>query len=161
MGLLGGAMAAGGMALAVYLSGGSAIESVAAQDVVYFRIGGGAPGSTAYGMAGQLAGTVSNPPGSRQCDGEGACGVEGLLGLAQTTLNPVDSLESLRRGSLEAAIISGDGSIPTTAPEVRSRRIAAMWPVPQPTSRTSSVPRSSSIPTSRSPAALCTMAWRS
>ena len=108
MGLLGGAMAAGGMALAVYLSGGSAIESVAAQDVVYFRIGGGAPGSTAYGMAGQLAGTVSNPPGSRQCDGEGACGVEGLLGLAQTTLNPVDSLESLRRGSLEAAIISGD-----------------------------------------------------
>lgn len=108
VGLLGGAMAAGGLALVVYFTPGSAIEQVAAQDVVYFRIGAGTPGSAFYGMAGQIAGIISNPPGSRECDGEGACGVEGLLGLAQTTTNPVDSVESLRSRSLEAAVVSAD-----------------------------------------------------
>lgn len=108
MGLLGGALAAGSVALGVFLSGGSAIETVSAQEVVYFRIGAGTPGSAFYGMAGQIAGIISNPPGARECDGEGACGVEGLIGLAQTTLNPVDSLESLHTQSLEAAIVSGD-----------------------------------------------------
>ncbi len=108
LGLLGGALAAGGLALVVAFSAGSAIEPVVAQDVVYFRIGAGTAGATYYGLASQIAGIVSNPPGSRECDGEGACGVEGLLGLAQTTANPVDSIESLRAQSLESAIVSGD-----------------------------------------------------
>lgn len=108
LGLLGGAVAAGSLALVVYFAPGSAIETVAAQDVVYFRIGAGAPGSTYYGMAGQIASVISNPPGSRECDGEGACGIEGLLGLAQTTLGPGDSLASLRQQSLEAAIVTAD-----------------------------------------------------
>ena len=108
LGLLGGALAAGGVALVVAFSAGSAIDPVAAQDVTYFRIGAGTPGSAYYGIASQIAGIVSNPPGSRECDGEGACGVEGLLGLAQTTANPVDSIESLRGQSLEAAIVSAD-----------------------------------------------------
>jgi len=107
-GLLGGALAAAGLSVAAYFAAGSAIEQVAAQDVVYFRIGAGTPGSAYYGMAGQIAGIISNPPGSRDCDGEGACGVEGLLGLAQTTANPIDSLESLRSQSLEAALVSAD-----------------------------------------------------
>ena len=106
--MLGGAVAAGSLALVVYFGPGSAIEQVAAQDVVYFRIGAGTPGSTLYGIAGQIAGIVSNPPGSRDCDGEGACGVEGLLGLAQTTIDPVDSIDSLRNRSLEAALVSAD-----------------------------------------------------
>lgn len=108
LGLLGGALAAGGVALVVAFSTGSAIDQVAAQEVLYFRIGAGTPGSAYYGMAGQIAGVISNPPGSRECDGEGACGVEGLLGLAQTTADPVDSIESLRSQSLEAAIVTGD-----------------------------------------------------
>ena len=95
-GLLGGALTAAGLSLAVYFTAGSGIETVSAQDVVYFRIGAGTPGSTYYGIAGQIAGIISNPPGSRQCDGDGACGVEGVLGLAQTTLDPIDGLESLR-----------------------------------------------------------------
>lgn len=107
-GLLGGALAAGGLALGIALSAGSGIDTVAAQDVVYFRIGAGAPGSPYYGLAGQLAGIISNPPGARECDGEGACGVEGLLGLAQTTMSPVDGIAALRQGSLEAALVSAD-----------------------------------------------------
>lgn len=106
--LLGGALAAAGLSLAVYLGAGSAIETVSAQDVVYFRIGAGTPGSAYYGIAGQIAGIISNPQGSRDCDADSACGVEGLLGLAQTTSNPVDGLESLRTQSLEAALVSAD-----------------------------------------------------
>lgn len=107
-GLLGGALTAAGLSLAVYFSAGSGIETVSAQDVVYFRIGAGAPGSSYYGIAGQIAGIISNPQGSRECDADGACGVEGLLGLAQTTTNPIDGLESLRSRSLEATLVSAD-----------------------------------------------------
>lgn len=107
-GLVGGALTAAGLSLAVFFSAGSGIESVSAQDVVYFRIGAGTPGSTYYGIAGKIAGIVSNPAGSRDCEAEGACGVEGLIGLAQTTANPIESLESLRSGSLEAALVSAD-----------------------------------------------------
>lgn len=106
-GLLGGLVAAAGVSLVVYFGAGSAIESVSAQDVVYFRIGAGAPGSAYYGIAGQIAGIVSNP-GARNCDNADACGVEGLLGLAQTTTNPIEGLESLRTQSLEATLVSAD-----------------------------------------------------
>ena len=37
--LLGGTLAAAGLSLAVYFGAGSAIDTVSAQDVVYFRIG--------------------------------------------------------------------------------------------------------------------------
>ncbi|MGH6892903.1 MAG: TAXI family TRAP transporter solute-binding subunit [Dongiaceae bacterium] len=105
---LGGALAAGILALAIYLTPGSAIEQVFAEEVVYFRIGAGAPGSTLYDLAGQVAGAISNPPGSRQCEVDGPCGVEGLVALAQTTVDPVESLQSLEVGALESAIVSAD-----------------------------------------------------
>ena len=106
--LLGGTLAAAGLSLAVYFGAGSAIDTVSAQDVVYFRIGAGTPGSAYYGMAGQIAGIISNPQGSRDCDANQDCGVEGLLGLAQTSTSPVEGLESLDNGSLEATLVSAD-----------------------------------------------------
>ena len=105
---LGGVMAAGLVSLAVYFIPGTGIEQVFAQDIAYFRIGAGAPGSTLYDLAGQVAGAISNPPGSRQCDSDGPCGVEGLIGLAQTTVDPVESLQSVEGGTLESAIVSAD-----------------------------------------------------
>jgi len=105
---LGGAVAASVLSLAVYLLSGSAIDSVFAQDIAYFRIGAGAPGSTLYDLAGQVAGAISNPPGSRQCDNDGPCGVEGLIGLAQTTADPVEGLQSVEGGTMESAIVSAD-----------------------------------------------------
>lgn len=107
-GLLGGALTAAGLALGVYFAPGSSFDAASAQEVIYFRIGAGTPGSTYYGVAGRIAATVSNPAGSRDCDAEGACGVAGLIGLAQTTPNPIEGLESLRSGSLEAALVSAD-----------------------------------------------------
>jgi hypothetical protein len=59
---LGGAMAAGVVAFATYLLPGSGLDKALAQDIAYFRIGAGAPGSTLYDLAGQIASAISNRP---------------------------------------------------------------------------------------------------
>ncbi len=99
---------AAGASLAVHLLPGAAIQTAFAQEVAYFRIGAGAPGSTLYDLAGQIAGIISNPPGSRQCENEGPCGVEGLIGLAQTAMDPIGGLQSVEDGAMESAIVSAD-----------------------------------------------------
>jgi uncharacterized protein len=104
----GGTLAAGVVAFAACFTVSSAVEQVFGQEIAYFRIGAGAPGSTLYDLAGQIAGVISNPPGSRQCDIDGPCGVEGIIGLAQTTTDPVDSLQSVESGQMESAIVSAD-----------------------------------------------------
>jgi TRAP transporter TAXI family solute receptor len=105
---LGGALAAGVAVLAVFPLPGSPFGKAFAQDIAYFRIGAGAPGSTLYDLAGQIAGAISNPPGSRQCESDGPCGVEGLIGLAQTTMDPAEALRSVEDGKMESAIVSAD-----------------------------------------------------
>jgi TRAP transporter TAXI family solute receptor len=104
----GGALAAGAVTVAAYLLPGTGLDKAFAQDIAYFRIGAGAPGSTLYDLAGQIASAISNPPGSRQCDNDGPCGVEGLIGLAQTATDPVSALQSVDGGVVESAIVSAD-----------------------------------------------------
>lgn len=104
----GGALAAGMVAVAAYLLPGSGLDKAFAQDVAYFRIGAGAPGSTLYDLAGQIASAISNPPGSRQCDNDGPCGVEGVIGLAQTATDPASALQSVDDGLVESVIVSAD-----------------------------------------------------
>jgi uncharacterized protein len=105
---LSGVLAASVVAFAAFFLAGSGIDRVFAQDIAYFRIGAGAPGSTLYDLAGQIAAAISNPPGSRQCDNDGPCGVEGVIGLAQTTAGPMESLQSVEGGTMESAIVSAD-----------------------------------------------------
>ena len=105
---LGGALAAGAVTVATYLLPGTGLDKAFAQDIAYFRIGAGAPGSTLYDLAGQIASAISNPPGSRQCDNDGPCGVEGVIGLAQTATDPVSALQSVDGGLVESAIVSAD-----------------------------------------------------
>ena len=115
---LGGALAAGVVALATGLPG-----TGLAQDIAYFRISAGAPGSTLYDLAGEIASAISNPPGSRQCDNDGPCGVEGVIGLAQTAADPVSALQSVDGGLVESAIVSadvGDAAVQGTGPFKKS-----------------------------------------
>ncbi len=105
---LGGALAAGAVTVATYLLPGTGLDRALAQDIAYFRIGAGAPGSTLYDLAGQIASAISNPPGSRQCDNDGPCGVEGVIGLAQTATDPVSALQSVDDGLVESVIVSAD-----------------------------------------------------
>jgi TRAP transporter TAXI family solute receptor len=101
-------LAAGAVALTTYLLPATGLDKALAQDIAYFRISAGAPGSTLYDLAGQIASAISNPPGSRQCDNDGPCGVEGVIGLAQTAADPVGALESVDSGLVESAIVASD-----------------------------------------------------
>jgi TRAP-type uncharacterized transport system substrate-binding protein len=54
----------------------------AAQEIKFFRIGTGGTAGTYYPIGGLLANAISNPPGSRECDKGGSCGVPGLVATA-------------------------------------------------------------------------------
>lgn len=78
--------------------------------LTYFRIGAGVAGSTLYDLAGLVAGAISNPPGSRDCDKGGSCGVPNLIGLAQTTEGSVENLKDLRDATIESALVQADAA---------------------------------------------------
>ena len=80
----------------------------AAQDVSYFRIGGGAVGSRLYQLAGTVAAAITNPPGADSCDKNAPCGVPGVVGLAQTTSGSVENLMTLKDANIESAIVQAD-----------------------------------------------------
>lgn len=79
-----------------------------AQDLSYFRIGAGAPGTPVSDLAGLVSGAISNPPGSRSCEEGGSCGIPGMIGLAQTSTGSVDNLALLRDGAIESAVAQAD-----------------------------------------------------
>ncbi|WP_395022604.1 TAXI family TRAP transporter solute-binding subunit [Dongia sp.] len=95
-------------ALRLLSAGFSGVSDAAAQDINYFRIGGGGVGSRLYQLAGALAGAITNPPGAAKCDDKAPCGVPGLVGLAQTTAGSVENLQSLHEGAIESAVAQAD-----------------------------------------------------
>jgi len=95
-------------ALRLLSSGYSGVSNAAAQDISYFRIGGGGVGSRLYQLAGSIAGAITNPPGAGKCDDKSPCGVPGLVGLAQTTSGSVENLQSLHDGAIESAVAQAD-----------------------------------------------------
>lgn len=79
-----------------------------AQEVHYFRLSAGPPGSTLFSLAAGLANIISNPPGTNACEEGGPCGVPGLIALAQNQENSKASLHMLNQKQVESAIVSGD-----------------------------------------------------
>lgn len=82
--------------------------AVAADDMRFFRIGTGSTGGTYYPVGGLLAAAISNPPGSHPCEQGGACGVPGLIAVAQTTEGSVDNVLRMAKGALESALCQAD-----------------------------------------------------
>ena len=72
------------------------------------RIGAGPTGTTEFPFGGLLANAISNPPGSRDCEKGGNCGVPGLIAVAQTTADVAENLRAIARGDLEMALSQGD-----------------------------------------------------
>ncbi len=72
------------------------------------RIGAGPTGTTEFPFGGLVANAISNPPGSRDCDKGGNCGVPGLIAVAQTTPDVAENLRAIARGDLEMALSQGD-----------------------------------------------------
>ncbi len=79
-----------------------------AQDASFFRIGTGATGGTYFPIGGIIAGAISNPPGSRECERGGSCGVPGLIAIAQSTNGSVANVEAIAGGNLESGLSQAD-----------------------------------------------------
>ncbi|MCC7048488.1 MAG: TAXI family TRAP transporter solute-binding subunit [Alphaproteobacteria bacterium] len=79
-----------------------------AQDVRFFRIGTGSASGSYFPIGGAIASAISNPPGSRECDKGGSCGVPGLLAAAQSTQGPVENIALIAKGSLDSGLAPAD-----------------------------------------------------
>lgn len=92
---------------AVMMTGAIAITALA-QDTRYFRIGTGPTESTYFSVGGGVASLISNPPGSRDCERGGSCGVPGLIAVAQTTAGALATIDAIRGHQLESGFTPAD-----------------------------------------------------
>ena len=81
---------------AALVAGLSAAAS--AQDLKFFTIGTGGTAYTYYPVGGVIANAISKPPGSRECDAGGSCGVEGLIASAVSSRGSVDNVNAIVSG---------------------------------------------------------------
>ena len=99
------ALIGGGLALAAAMP---FARLGSAQDPKFFRIATG-PTETDYFAAGTLIGTVvSSPPGSRECDRGGSCGVPGLIAVTQTTAGSLANIALLMRRQVDSGFVQAD-----------------------------------------------------
>jgi len=82
--------------------------SLAQDEIRYFRIGTAATTGTYFQIGGLLANAISKPPGSRDCDRGGSCGVPGLVAVAQATQGSVENVLAVDAGRLESALAQSD-----------------------------------------------------
>ena len=86
---------------------GSLVSSIGyAQEaeMKFFRIGTGSAGGTYFPIGGLIANAISNPPGSRSCEEGGACGVPGLVAIAQSTNASAHNVAAVQEGQMEAGM---------------------------------------------------------
>ncbi|MGE0768403.1 MAG: TAXI family TRAP transporter solute-binding subunit [Hyphomicrobiaceae bacterium] len=93
-----------GLALVAMLGASAAV----AQEMKFFRIGTGGAGGTYFPLGGLLANAISNPPGSRPCDKGGACGVPGLVAIAQSSNASVANVTAVQGGQMESGLAAAD-----------------------------------------------------
>ena len=78
------------------------------QDVRFFRIGTGGTGGTYFPVGSLIASVISRPPGSRDCDVGGSCGVPGLIAAAVSTQGSVENVRAVADGTLDMALSQAD-----------------------------------------------------
>ncbi len=115
----------------------ASLSARAAEDIRFFRIGTAATTGTYFQIGGMLANAISKPPGSRDCDRGGSCGVAGLVAVAQATQGSVENVDAVAGGRLESALAQSDvafGAYSATGlfkgkPPLKSlRAIASLFP---------------------------------
>ncbi|MEQ8355736.1 MAG: TAXI family TRAP transporter solute-binding subunit [Kiloniellaceae bacterium] len=85
-----------------------AFSQVSAQDIRFFRIGTGSTAGTYFPIGGIVASAISSPPGSRDCDRGGSCGVPGLVAVAQSTRGSVDNVRQIEEGIIDSGFSQSD-----------------------------------------------------
>jgi TRAP transporter TAXI family solute receptor len=133
-----GIPAATGLGLMAVILGAAALVPMPAetQEIAYFRIGTGTPEASYFSIGGVIASAISNPPGSRDCDAGGNCGVPGLIALAQTTPGSVANLRQINEGALDSGLVQADiaesafmgvGPFKESGPDIGLRAIANLY----------------------------------
>ncbi len=79
-----------------------------AQELKLIRIGTGSTGGTYFPVGGLIANAISNPPGSRDCELGGSCGVPGLIAAAVSTQGSVQNVVEVANGTLDMALTQAD-----------------------------------------------------
>lgn len=85
-------------------------ESLAAAEAEpkFLRIAAGPVAGPAFATAGIVAQALSAPAGGRPCDRGGACGVPGLIAMAQAVQEARDAAELLAVDRIDAALVPAD-----------------------------------------------------
>jgi len=84
------------------------LTSAAMDEVNFFRIGTAATTGTYFQIGGVLASAISKPPGSRDCEHGGSCGVPGLVAIAQASQGSVQNVLAINGGQLESGLAQAD-----------------------------------------------------
>jgi uncharacterized protein len=79
-----------------------------AEDLRFFQLGTGPTGEIRFPIGGLIANALSNPPGSRECERGGSCGVPGLVAVAKSTGGSVANVDAIRARRLDAALVHAD-----------------------------------------------------
>jgi TRAP transporter TAXI family solute receptor len=74
----------------------------------FFRIGTAATSGTYFLIGGVLAGAISKPAGTRDCERGGSCGVAGLVAVAQATQGSIENLLAIGAGTMESGFAQSD-----------------------------------------------------
>ena len=107
-----------------------------AQELTFFTIGTGGTAYTYYPIGGVIANAISKPPGSRECDDGGSCGVEGLIASAVSSRGSVDNINAIISGLRDSGFAQSDvaywaytgtGTMEGSAPATDLRTIAALF----------------------------------
>lgn len=107
-----------------------------AQDINFFTIGTGGTAYTYYPVGGVIANAISRPPGSRECDAGGSCGVEGLIASAVSSRGSVDNVNAIISGLRNSGFAQSDvaywaytgtGTMEGKEPAKDLRTIAALF----------------------------------
>lgn len=107
-----------------------------AQDLKFFTIGTGGTAYTYYPVGGVIANAISKPPGSRECDAGGSCGVEGLIASAVSSRGSVDNVNAIISGLRNSGFAQSDvaywaytgtGTMEGKEPAENLRTIAALF----------------------------------
>lgn len=97
---LAGVLSVGTLLLSLSVSGAEAPR--------FFRIGTGSTAGTYFPIGGLIAGAISNPPGSRECERGGSCGVPGMIAAAISTHGSVANVDSIAKGEMESGLSQAD-----------------------------------------------------
>ncbi len=125
------------LACASLLFAGLASSALADTETRFFRIGTAATGGSFFEIGAVVASAISSPVEGAICAKNGACGVPGLVAVAQATQGSIDNIRLVASGQLESGFVQADlaamafagtGAFTDDPPASRLRAIASLFP---------------------------------